>query len=196
MSKRRRASAPVSPSDSPAARRARPAAAESPTLVEVEGKWAEVMQRAREEEKFIDVSVIAGGLKIPAHKNVLLSLSPYLDALLTSGLAESSSSSDEITVGDASTNGRAVEAIIDCFYTGKVALCGRTVSSVRNRWQRIEKGRKLREDGVEMKNRCHACGQPKRGHICTAKLRDLELRSPCKGERHTKRHAYVYMRVK
>jgi len=49
-------------------------------------------------------------------------------------------------------------------------LPGRTVSSVRNRWQRIEKGRKLRESGVESKNRCHACGQPKRGHVCYAKL--------------------------
>ena len=29
-------------------------------------------------------------------------------------------------------------------------LPGRTVSSVRNRWQRIEKGRKLREAGVEL----------------------------------------------
>lgn len=50
-------------------------------------------------------------------------------------------------------------------------LPGRTVSSVRNRWQRIEKGRKLRENGEELKNRCHACGQPKRGHICSAKVR-------------------------
>ena len=41
-------------------------------------------------------------------------------------------------------------------------LPGRTVSSVRNRWQRIEKGRKLREAGIESKNRCHACGLPKR----------------------------------
>ena len=49
-------------------------------------------------------------------------------------------------------------------------LPGRTVSSVRNRWQRIEKGRKLREAGVESKNRCHACGEPKRGHVCKAKL--------------------------
>lgn len=45
------------------------------------------------------------------------------------------------------------------------------VSSVRNRWQRIEKGRKLREQGQELKNRCHACGQPKRGHVCYAKMR-------------------------
>ena len=50
-------------------------------------------------------------------------------------------------------------------------LPGRTVSSVRNRYQRIEKGRKLREEGTELKNRCHACGQPKRGHICQAKMR-------------------------
>ena len=49
-------------------------------------------------------------------------------------------------------------------------LPGRTVSSVRNRWQRIEKGRKLREDGADLKNRCHACGLPKRGHICLAKM--------------------------
>ena len=49
-------------------------------------------------------------------------------------------------------------------------LPGRTVSSVRNRWQRIEKGRKLREEGKEGKNRCHACGQPKKGHVCLAKL--------------------------
>ena len=49
-------------------------------------------------------------------------------------------------------------------------LPGRTVSSVRNRWQRIEKGRKQREAGVPSKNRCHACGLPKRGHVCLAKL--------------------------
>ena len=47
---------------------------------------------------------------------------------------------------------------------------GRTVASVRNRWQRLEKGRKMREEGKESKNRCHACGQPKRGHVCYAKL--------------------------
>ena len=50
-------------------------------------------------------------------------------------------------------------------------LPNRTVSSVRNRWQRIEKGKKLRAAGKESKNRCHACGQPKRGHICYAKIR-------------------------
>lgn len=50
-------------------------------------------------------------------------------------------------------------------------LPGRSVSSVRNRWQRIEKGRKLREAGHESKNRCQRCGHPKRGHVCSAKLK-------------------------
>jgi len=45
------------------------------------------------------------------------------------------------------------------------------VSSVRNRWQRIEKGRKLREAGHESKNRCQRCGHPKRGHVCSARLK-------------------------
>ena len=49
-------------------------------------------------------------------------------------------------------------------------LPGRTISSVRNRWQRIDKGRKLREAGQQSKNRCQQCGQPKRGHVCLAKL--------------------------
>jgi len=51
-------------------------------------------------------------------------------------------------------------------------LPGRSVASVRNRYQRIEKGRKLRELGSHLvKNRCHMCNQPKRGHICYAKMR-------------------------
>ena len=51
------------------------------------------------------------------------------------------------------------------------ALPGRSISSIRNRWQRIEKGRKLREDGVESKNRCNICGEPRRGHVCFEKIR-------------------------
>ena len=49
---------------------------------------------------------------------------------------------------------------------------GRSVSSVRNRWQRIEKGRKLRMNGQESKNRCQQCGEPKRGHVCMARLKN------------------------
>lgn len=49
-------------------------------------------------------------------------------------------------------------------------LPGRTIPSIRNRWQRMENGRKMRESGIESKNRCHACGLPRRGHVCLAKL--------------------------
>ena len=49
------------------------------------------------------------------------------------------------------------------------------VASVRNRHQRIEKGRKLREDGFETKNRCHRCGEPRRGHTCKAKLAEVAI---------------------
>lgn len=45
-------------------------------------------------------------------------------------------------------------------------LDDRSVSAVRNRWQRMEKGR----TGGISKNRCHQCGQMKRGHTCTARM--------------------------
>jgi len=48
-------------------------------------------------------------------------------------------------------------------------LPGRTVSSVRNRWQRIEKGRKAREAGLGSRNKCLTCGEIKRGHVCVGK---------------------------
>ena len=49
-------------------------------------------------------------------------------------------------------------------------LPGRSVSSTRNRWNRIEKGRMMREAGTRGRNICHLCWQPKKGHICTAKV--------------------------
>ena len=49
-------------------------------------------------------------------------------------------------------------------------LPGRTISSVRNRWQRIERGRRMGSTGSETKNRCQWCGQPKRGHVCFARM--------------------------
>ena len=63
-------------------------------------------------------------------RSVLVGCSPYLDALLTSGLAESAQAGDEVRVGDAGTDGRAVEAIVDCFYSGKLALSSSSVTAV------------------------------------------------------------------
>ena len=72
-SKRKRASHPATPADSPAARRARgggaaaAAAAEPPTLVDVGGDWSTAMQTTRESGKFLDVTLLAGQRKIEAH---------------------------------------------------------------------------------------------------------------------------------
>ena len=51
------------------------------------------------------------------------------------------------------------------------ALPGRSISSIRNRWQRIDKGKRMQEEGKVSKNRCQVCGEPKRGHVCFARLR-------------------------
>ena len=59
---------------------------------------------------------------------MLVGLSPYLHGLLTSGLAESAAQSQELTLED--MDGRAVEAVVDCMYSGKLALSSRTVTAV------------------------------------------------------------------
>ena len=96
----------------------------------VEGSWADFMQSAREEGHFLDVTLLVGGRKIQAHKNVLIGLSPYLKALLTSGLAESAETGHEMAIGDETTDGRAVAAIVDLMYSGQLALSASTVCSV------------------------------------------------------------------
>jgi hypothetical protein len=108
--------------------------ADPPTLVPVpppaDGQWCVSMRSHREAGEFIDINLLVGGRKIPAHKIALVSHSPYLHGLLTSGLAESKQGGDELKIGDAETDGRAVEAIVDCFYSGQLSLSNSTVSSV------------------------------------------------------------------
>jgi hypothetical protein len=142
-SKRKRPSASAVPAESPAKRRTTRAAgasaaaatvADPPTLVPVApppgGQWCVSMRPAREAGEFIDITLLVGGRKIPTHKLVLVSHSPYLHGLLTSGLAESKQGGDTLKVGDEDTDGRAVEAIVDCFYSGELSLSCDTVSSV------------------------------------------------------------------
>jgi hypothetical protein len=86
------------------------------------------MERARNDAKLLDVTlVVPDGRRLRAHKLVLLTHSPYLDGLLTSGFAESVAEVDELTVqGDSG----AIETIVDCMYTGKLALSPATVQAV------------------------------------------------------------------
>ena len=141
--RKRRSASAAATAESPAKRRttrggasaaeATPVA-DPPTLVPVAppaaGDWFKAMRPAREDGKFIDITLLAGERKIPTHKLVLVSHSPYLDGLLTSGLAESKQGGDTLKIGDDSTDGRAVEAIVDCFYSGQLSLSRSTVSSV------------------------------------------------------------------
>eukprot|EP01046_Picozoa_sp_COSAG06_P020942 COSAG06_NODE_1554_length_9117_cov_3.864050_3_plen_507_part_00 len=142
-SKRKRPSASAVPAESPAKRRttrgagasaAAATVADPPTLVPVApplgGQWCVSLRSGRDAGKFIDITLIVGGCNIAAHKNVLAGLSPYLDGLLTSGLAESKQGGDTLKIGDEDTDGRAVEAIVDCFYSGLLSLSSSTVSSV------------------------------------------------------------------
>eukprot|EP01046_Picozoa_sp_COSAG06_P043259 COSAG06_NODE_5643_length_3344_cov_5.052080_1_plen_507_part_00 len=142
-SKRKRPSASAAPAESPAKRRTARGAgrasaaapvADPPTLVPVAppatGEWCKSLQRAREAGQLIDVTLLVGGRKIAAHKVALIGLSPYIEGLLTSGLAESKQGGDTLKIGDEDTDGRAVEAIVDCFYSGQLSLSSSTVSSV------------------------------------------------------------------
>ncbi len=97
-------------------------------IVTVPGEWSTAMERARQDGKLLDVTlVISSGRRLRAHKLVLLTHSPYLDGLLTSGFAESVAEVDELTVqGDSG----AIEAIVDCMYTGKLVLSPASVRAV------------------------------------------------------------------
>jgi len=145
-SKRKRPSVPITSAESPTRRRhcdspaaAAAAAPKGPkSLVTVEAPdgadWCTALRRAREDGKFIDITLVVHGRKMQAHKTVLVSLSPYIDGLLTSGLAESATVAgkdcDVVTISDENADGGAVEAIVDCMYSGTIALCGSTVSGV------------------------------------------------------------------
>ena len=105
-----------------------PASGSKADIVTVPGDWSTAMQRSRDDGKLLDVTlVVSGARRLRAHKLVLVAHSSYLDGLLTSGFAESVAGVDELTVqGD----GGAIEAIVDCMYTGKLALSPVTVRAV------------------------------------------------------------------
>jgi hypothetical protein len=63
----------------------------APTLLRCEGAaWATALRQGREEGLFLDVTLVVGGARIRAHRNVLAGFSRYFHALLgSSGLRES-----------------------------------------------------------------------------------------------------------
>jgi hypothetical protein len=86
------------------------------------------MLEQRKEGHFVDVTLVVGRQRIKAHRTVLAGLSSYLKGLLTSGLAESVAQRQELTLED--MDGRAVETVVDCMYSGKLSLSPHTVTAV------------------------------------------------------------------
>ena len=95
----------------PAAKKARfgdaGQAAEPAVLVDVPPPaqgWCTAMQPARDARQLLDTTLIVGETRVEAHKLVLLSLSPYLNALFLSGFRESGADKGDVIVGDEHTN--------------------------------------------------------------------------------------------
>ena len=61
-------------------------------------------QRQRDARQLLDTTLIVGETRVEAHKLVLLSLSPYLNALFLSGFRESGADKGDVIVGDEHTN--------------------------------------------------------------------------------------------
>jgi hypothetical protein len=96
----------------------------------VEGeRMPKVFAKQREEGLLLDATLMVGGVRITAHKTILIACSPFLKGLFTSGLAESSgASSGPVEIRD--VDGAAAAACVDCMYTGVIALTGATVCHV------------------------------------------------------------------
>jgi hypothetical protein len=129
-SKRKRAP----PADSSAARRTRGGAAEeeaAPVLVAVKGeRLLKDFATLREQGVCLDATLAVGGTRIVAHKIVLMVCSPYLKALFTSGLSESSEAAASAPVALHDVDGQAVAACVDSMYRGTIALTGVNVCAV------------------------------------------------------------------
>jgi hypothetical protein len=131
--KRKRASRPASPADSPAARRTRgnENAEEAVAVLVPVKNVGSPFAAQREQGHFVDATLEVGGARITAHKTILAVHSPYLHGLFTSGLSESSAaaaSSAPIVIRD--VDGAAVAACVDAMYSGTIALTGATVCAV------------------------------------------------------------------
>jgi hypothetical protein len=138
--KRKRASHPATPADSPAARRTRSGSSgtgekedeqEEPVLVVVRGE--QMLRKScanlREQGLGLDLTLVVGDTRITAHKTILIACSPYLRGLLTCGLAESSAAaSAPVVIKD--VDGAAVTACVDSMYSGTIALTGASVCAV------------------------------------------------------------------
>ncbi|XP_031572890.1 kelch-like protein 2 [Actinia tenebrosa] len=86
----------------------------------------EQFQCFRSNQELCDVFLSVDGVHIPAHRLVLAASSPYFRAMFSGKMAESVQK--EVFLSD--LDGKAVEKIIDFFYSGKVAIDEDNVQSL------------------------------------------------------------------
>ena len=123
---KRKLSVPASPTSSPTAAKMPAADPVVTVYVKSDPPWATALAQARDDDHFLDATLVAGGRRIQGHKAVLISFSPYLHGLFTSGLSESKL--DEVEIND--VDGAALAAVVGCFYTGTVSVSVATAGSV------------------------------------------------------------------
>jgi hypothetical protein len=94
-------------------------------------QWSLHLRKPRAEGLFIDATLAVGSRLIKAHRVVLAVHSSFLKALFTSGLSESAAASPlPVALDDEAMDAGAVAAIVDCFYTGTIALTGANVCAI------------------------------------------------------------------
>ena len=129
---RKRPAAAAAAADSPAARRqkkAEPVASEETTEVNVyvfDARWQQKLHELYTERKLTDVVLVVGDRSVAAHRVILATVSPHLQALFGNPMAESQSR--EVELQQLEWSG--VKAIVDFAYTGTIALSGSTVVSI------------------------------------------------------------------
>jgi hypothetical protein len=106
-------------------------------------EWCRALRRSRREGKLLDITLLAGGIEIAAHQDVLVHLSPYFEDLLRSAQPTTIGGANLLVIGDGDTDGGAVATVVDCFYSGELSLSRDTVGSV------IHAAELLRVDVVE-----------------------------------------------
>jgi hypothetical protein len=118
--------------DSPAARRqkkAEPVVSEEMTEVNVyvfDARWQQKLHGLYTERKLTDVVLAVGDRSVAAHRVILATVSPHLQALFGNDMVESQARVVELQQLDWD----ALKAIVDFAYTGSIALSGATVVSI------------------------------------------------------------------
>lgn len=86
----------------------------------------ENMNRLRQKEALCDVTLVVGGIRIPAHKVVLAAASSYFEAMFTAGMVESRENVIELHNIDASS----IQSIVEFMYTSKIEISEDNVQSL------------------------------------------------------------------